>query len=333
MRNPMMEILKTRGNAAPLPWKRLLQLARPIRRGLLAMVGLSVSGVLVGLVPPLALGTLTSALIERNDRGEAALLAGLIGLAIVVETAANILSDGMFSRNAGRLYRGLRIQMFNGARARRQASAEDHGGLASRFVSDAETLGPAVAVLDSGSMLLVEFASAIVLLGILSPWTIPFVAPELLITWMVTRRAQRPAAFAGQRRQEELEQMTKTIAEELPLRDDPHSESRFHCVVDRVFTADMRVGWLRAINLQGSGGLAKLGPIVALVVTAFTSAHQIGTLISVYLLAQRVFWGFDGLVDLSLGMQSVRGAIARCFALIDGSTRVDDSSATAWSSV
>src|ERR1039458_6171257 len=44
----------------------------------------------------------------------------------------------------------------------------------------------------------------------------------------------------------------------------------------------------------------------------------IGTLIAVYLLAQRVFWGFDGLVDLSLGLQSVRGSVARCFALIDG---------------
>jgi len=37
----------------------------------------------------------------------------------------------------------------------------------------------------------------------------------------------------------------------------------------------------------------------------------------IYLLAQRAFWGFDGLVDLSLGVQNVRGAVARCFELID----------------
>ena len=38
---------------------------------------------------------------------------------------------------------------------------------------------------------------------------------------------------------------------------------------------------------------------------------------AIYLLAQRVFWGFDGLIDLRLDTQSVRGAVARCFELID----------------
>jgi hypothetical protein len=38
---------------------------------------------------------------------------------------------------------------------------------------------------------------------------------------------------------------------------------------------------------------------------------------AIYLLAQGVFWGFDGLVDLRLDTQSVRGAVARCFELID----------------
>jgi hypothetical protein len=50
---------------------------------------------------------------------------------------------------------------------------EERSGLPSRFISDAETVGVAVSVLDSGSMLLVEFASAVVVLGLLSPWTIP----------------------------------------------------------------------------------------------------------------------------------------------------------------
>ena len=80
-----------------------------------------------------------------------------------------------------------------------------------------------------------------------------------------------------------------------------------------VLGAEIRLGWLQAVNVQGSGGLAKLGSIVAVVLAAFTGTHLVGTLIAVYLLAQRVFWGFDGLIDLSLGLQSVRGAIARCF--------------------
>ena len=51
----------------------------------------------------------------------------------------------------------------------------------------------------------------------LSPWTIPIVAPELALTWVVTRRMQEPAALAGQRRQEELENMTRSIARELAV--------------------------------------------------------------------------------------------------------------------
>ena len=91
--------------------------------------------------------------------------------------------------------------------------------------------------------------------------------------------------------------------------------------MERVLAAETRVGWLQAINLQGSGGLAKLGPIAAVVVAAFAGTNLIGTLIAIYLIAQRVFKGFDGLVDLSLGLQSIRGAVARCFALIDGLSR------------
>jgi ABC-type bacteriocin/lantibiotic exporter with double-glycine peptidase domain len=208
--------------------------------------------------------------------------------------------------------------MFEGACNLPSIDEEERSGLPSRFISDAETVGVAVSVQDSGSMLLVEFASAVVVLGLLSPWTIPVVAPELALTWVVTRRMQEPAALAGQRRQEELEHMTRSVTRELARRDDPQSTSRFVSAVDRVLGAEIRLGWLQAVNLQGSGGLAKLGPIAAVVVAAFTGTHLVGTLIAVYLLAQRVFWGFDGLVDLSLNLQSVRGAVARCFALIDG---------------
>ncbi|MGA8295640.1 MAG: hypothetical protein WB770_01190 [Acidimicrobiales bacterium] len=82
--------------------------------------------------------------------------------------------------------------------------------------------------------------------------------------------------------------------------------------------SEVHLGWLQALNAQGSGGLAKIGPITAVVAAAFTGTNRIGTLIALYLLAQRVFWGFDGIVDLGLGLNSARGAVARCFALIDG---------------
>jgi ATP-binding cassette subfamily B protein len=281
------------------------------------MVGLSVAGALVGLVPPLVLGVLVNALVERNDRREAALLAVVIALAITCEAGLYIASDGMYARNASRLYRNLRLAMFEGGLARARGG-EDTGGLTSRFISDAETLERAtLSILDSGSMLVVEFGSALVALGALEPWTLPVVAPVLAGTWIVTRRMQGPAAAAGQRRQEALETMTRSIVDELDRSDDPGAASRFRAVTGRLLGAEVRYGWLQALNLQGSGGLAKLGPIAVVVAAAFAGSHHAGTLMSIYLLAQRVFWGFDGVVDLSLGTQSVRGAVARCFELVD----------------
>ena len=81
--------------------------------------------------------------------------------------------------------------------------------------------------------------------------------------------------------------------------------------------AEIRYGWLQGINRQGSAGLAKLGPIAVVVAAAFAGTAHVGALISLYLLAQRSFWGFDGVVDLSLATQSVRGAVNRCFEFID----------------
>ena len=210
--------------------------------------------------------------------------------------------------------------MFQGISGHSSFGKDGQSGLASRFISDAETAGVMVTLLDSGAMQVVEFGSAIVVLGLLAPWTILVVAPVLVLTWVVTRRMQEPVALAGQRRQEELEHMTQAIAREVVRRGDPQSASRFGSAVDRVLAAEVRYGWLHALNLQGSGGLAKLGPIAAIVVAAFTGTHQAGTLVAVYLIAQRAFWGFDGLVDLSLDLQSVRGAVARCFELVDAGT-------------
>ena len=288
------------------------------------MVGLSVSGVLIGLVPPLALGALVDALVEQNDRPEAALLACVIALAIMLEAGAYILSDGMYARNASRLYRNLRAEMFEGA-LRRSKNGEDTAGLSSRFISDAETLEQiTLSLLDSGTMLLVEFGSALIAIAILQPWAVVVILPTLAGIWIVTRRTQEPVASAGQRRQEELEAMTNSILRELDRHDDPEAASRFGTATERLMAAEVRLGWLRAFNLQGSGGLAKLGPIAVVIVAAFVGTRYIGTLISLYLLAQRVFWSFDGLVDLSLGMQSVRGAVARCFDLIDAPGRTND---------
>ena len=286
-------------------------------RGVSAMVGLSVAGVLIGLAPPLALGVLVNALVEHNDKPEGLLLAGVVALAVVLEATAYVLSDGIYARNASRLYRSLRMQMFAGAQ-RRALGGKETSGLSSRFISDAETIeSTTLSLLDTGAMTLVEFVSALVALAILEPWGVLAVLPLLVATWIATRRTQEPAAAAGQRRQEELEAMTRAISSELERPDADGASSRFRMAVERLMRAEVHYGWLRALNLQGSGGLAKLGPIAVVVVAAFAGARQAGTLVALYLLAQRTFWGFDGAIDLSLGMQSVRGAVGRCFELID----------------
>ena len=286
------------------------------------MLALTVGGVLVGLIPPLALGALVDALIESNDVPEALVLTGVIVVAICVAAGAYILSEWMYARNAGRLALNLRTQMFDGA-IRRSRAGQDVTGLPSRFISDAATLEEVTLyLLDSGIMMLVSFGSALVAIGLLQPWSEVVVAPALAGIWILTRRMQRPVATAGQRRQEELEQMTDSVSRELARCNDLQAPSRFRAAAEGLMAAEVRLGWLRAINLQGSGGLANLGPIAVVVAAAFIGTHQIGTLISLYLLAQAVFSSFDGLVDLSLGIHGVRGAVARCFEVIDtpGST-------------
>jgi ABC-type multidrug transport system fused ATPase/permease subunit len=278
------------------------------------MVALTVGGVLIGLVPPLLLGVLINALVEHNDKPEAALLTGFVALAMLLEASAYVASDGIYARNASRLYRNLRLQMFTGARRDGRWGA----GVSARFVSDAETIEHlTLQLIDRGAMQIVEFISALVTLAILEPATVAVVLPSLAATWLIARRVQRPAAVAGQRRQEELEMMTSTISRELQSPVRSGATARFRATAERVMAAEVRLGWLRALNLQGSGGLARLGPITAVVAAAFLGNHQAGTLMAIYLLAQRVFWGFDGLVDLRLDTESARGAVNRCFELID----------------
>ena len=192
------------------------------------MVGLTVIGVLIGLVPPLALGVLINALVEHNNTLEAALLAGLVGLAILLEASAYVASDCMYARNAGLLYRNLRMQMFAGAR-RARGGAERTSGLPSRFISDAETLEwITLSILDRGAMQSVEFISAFVALGILEPWTVVVVLPTLAGTWLVcptrpeARSSGRPTP-SGRTGVDDLDARAAPLAPERPRRHRPVS--------------------------------------------------------------------------------------------------------------
>jgi ABC-type multidrug transport system fused ATPase/permease subunit len=316
--DPGLEELHVDGSPESIAWRRVLSLLRPLKAGLAAMVGLSVLGSLAGLVPPITVGFLINDLVEkRGVKPEDVLWAALLAGAIVVEAAAYIGSDGLYARNAGRLYRNLRLSMFDSVMRRPAAERADAEGLPSRFISDVETFERVtVYALDTGSMLIVELGTALVVLGLMEPWAIAVVAPLLAVTWLVTRRMQEPAARAGQERQEQLEELTGTLSRELAGSRGSRGRSRFSIVAERLLRAEVRLGWVQAANLHLSGALAKLGPIAVVVTAALVGGYRVGTLLTLYLLAARAFYGFDGLVDLSLAMQSVRGAIARCLELI-----------------
>ena len=99
----------------PDPVEAGFALPGPLHGGVLPMGGLTVSGVLVGLGPPLVLGALISALVARNASVHAALPAGVVAVATLLEAGAYVASDGMYARNVSRLYRDVRLQMFRGA--------------------------------------------------------------------------------------------------------------------------------------------------------------------------------------------------------------------------
>ena len=278
------------GSPESIPWRRVVSLLRPLRAGLAAMVGLSVLGSLAGLVPPITLGYLINDLVERHGvKPEDALWAGLLAGAIVVEAAAYIGSDGLYARNSGRLYRNLRLRMFDSVMRRPASERADSEGLPSRFISDVETFERVtIYALDTGSMLVVELATALIVLGLMEPWAILVVVPLLAATWLVTRRMQEPAASAGQQRQEQLEELTGTLTRELgrnrrPGRRAPASRPwPSGCCARRCTSAGCRPP-----TCTSPGALAKLGPIAVVIAAASAGSYHAGTLLTLYLLAAR----------------------------------------------
>jgi ABC-type multidrug transport system fused ATPase/permease subunit len=301
-----------------IPWRRLASLMAPVRPALMAMVALTGVGSLVGLVPALALGSLVDDL-AGSRHGKAMVAGALIVAAIVIEAIAFTLSDGFFSKAVSGLYRDLRVMMFSGAQRTQQKSAEHLAGLTSRFVSDAEAMQELiVSPLDTAVMGAFELVSALIALAILNaPGAGVAIVLGLLAT-MLARLLQAPAASAAQERQEALEGMSRSLAAELSRRlQDGDGRGRFAHAATRVLRREVRLGWLEAASRYGSGAAASLGPIAVVIVAALTAGLKAGTLLSIFLLAQRAFSAADDLLEIGLDVELVRGAIARCFELVD----------------
>ncbi len=302
-----------------IPWRRLFDLLAPVRRALAAMVALTAAGALLGLVPPLALGALINGLLESHHTTGTDWLLVLIVGAIVLEAFAFAFSDTFFARASARLYRDLRLLMFAGVQRRPEQDRGQTAGLASRFISDAEALQELlVAPFDSAVLSLFQLVSALIALGVIEPLSAVLAIGLMAITGLAMRFAQAPVAAASEARQEALEQMSASLAIELGERlDRAAARQRFRIAATRVLHRDVHVGWLEAANLYASGALANLGPIVIVAVAALRGGLKAGTLLALYLLAERAFAGSDQLVDIGLDIELVRGAVSRSFELVD----------------
>ncbi len=302
----------------PIPWRAVWALLQPARAGLAGMVALSLAGSLIGLIPPLWVGFLVDDLVGRGHGGGVTGWAAVIAFAVAAEAGAYVLSDGLYARVAGRLFRDVRLLMFEGLLAGPPGGA-GASGIASRFVSDAETMEElTVAALDQAAVGVFDLVAALAALGALDALSLGAVAGVLLAAVLVFRRTRAPAAGAGKERQEALEGMSRTLAAALARRAEPgDARGRFRAAVERVLRSDVRLGWLSAANRHGSRALVGLGPIAVVVTAGLHGGHRAGALLSLYLLAGRAFQGAETLLDLSLDVELVRGAVERCFALVE----------------
>jgi ABC-type multidrug transport system fused ATPase/permease subunit len=283
------------------------------------MVALTALGALLGLVPPLALGALVNDLAGGHHRGAPGLAAALIVAALLLEALAFALSDGFFARAVGALYRDLRVLMFAGVQRRPPATAPELAGVASRFISDAEALQDViVSPLDTAVIGLFEMLSALLAVALLYPPAALLAVVLIALTALLTRFTQSPLAGAAEQRQEALEAMSSSLAAELTARLDRGAcAGRFREAATRVYRREVRLGWLEACNRYGSGAAANLGPLAVVVLAALERPFSAGALIALLLLAERAFQGADSLIDLGLDVELVRGAVARCFELVD----------------
>jgi ABC-type multidrug transport system fused ATPase/permease subunit len=303
-----------------LPWQQIRTLLSPSRRALTAMLALSLAGSLAALVPPLALGRLVDALAGHATSAVAAAWVGAAALAVIAEGAAYAASDVFYARAAARACRELRLWMFDGLERLRLGS-QDRATLATRFVSDVETLEEVtVAALDRTALAVFDLLAPLVALAILAGRLVGVAALGAVIAAYVLQRLRRPASAAGEWRQETLERMSEALATPAPT--PAAARQRFVAAVRAVADAESRLGWIGAVNHHGSAVAAGLGPLLVVLAGAASGKADAGTLLTVYLLASRAFGAVETLLDGMYGIAVARGAIARCFALV-GPRRVE----------
>lgn len=305
-----------------LPWRRLALLLRPSRGPLAALVLLGAVGSAAGVVPALA----AAAVIDRlagTGRGGIALVPALVLIAAVLlcETGCYVAADTLYNRVAGRFARDLRVQMFAGAESSfgRNGGPKpgDRGaGIASRFISDAELPAEmAVGTLDLAVGAGLTAMAALAAVAFLDLMALPIVVGLGIAALLLGRRLQRSLGDLAEERQEALEEMGEQIAAALAQR--RAGRTRFLGSVERLYRLDVRLGWLQARGAHIPGLLTGAGSFAVVLAAAAAGEHHAGSLLALFALAGRALAASDDLLEVNLDVELVRGAISRCFELID----------------
>ena len=305
------------GETVAVPWEAVWRLLSPGRRDLAGRVSLSLAGSFAGLVPALALGYVINATVA-GARTSALLWVGAIGVTVIVEGVAYVFSDGLYARVASRLYRDLRSSMFAGV-LRRDLHANERAALASRFVSDTELMEQlTVAALDQGAVSVFDLLAALGALAVIDSWLIAVVAGAVGLALAVLSVLRRPAAAASDERQGALEAMSDALV--TPGSSAESTWQRFSLATEAVAAAELRLGWIGAVNRQGSQAMTGVGQVAVILAAALQRGLGAGTLLSVYLLAGRALGATETLFDAYFEIELSRGALGRCFALADLTT-------------
>jgi ABC-type multidrug transport system fused ATPase/permease subunit len=281
------------------------------------MLALTALGSGLAVVPPIAAGPFIVSLLHPGDLPHVLGWGGLIAATSVLSAAAYGFSDGIRSTVSAGLYARLRVLMLDGA-LRAPSSSRDDEGVVSRFISDAEHVEMStVAALDDLVVAALELLWCLAALTLLDPWSAPTVVVMLGVGAVVLRVAQRPLGDAGQARQERLQELSVALVSVFTRRG-PRAPAVG--AIGAAREADVRLGRLEAVNHHVSRALADLGPLVVVGLAALRGGLSFSVILSLLLVTERALHAAAELSDVAVDVETVRGAVIRCFEVVDGVT-------------
>lgn len=280
------------------------------------MLALTALGSALAVVPPLAAGPFVVSLTEHANLAGAARWGALIAAASMLSALAYAFSGVTRSTVSAALYERLRTTMLDGVLRARDPSSRQRQGAVARFISDAESLETAtVSALDDLTIASLELLWCFGALILLDPISLPTIVILMVMAGLLVRVVQRPLANAGEERQERLEDLSVAVGGAMM-----RSARRTAAISAIAHTrhADARLGRIEAVTREFAAALADLIPLVVVGIAAARGGLSVGPLLSLLLVSERALSAGAELAHVSIDVESVRGAVSRCFELVDG---------------